>query len=469
MEYKLLSLLQLNSKISDTITQEFPETYWVIAEISQITTNRSGHCYLELIEKEAITNKIIAKTRATIWANRFGMLRSFFESKTQHRFQEGIKILVCAQINFHEIYGFSINIIDIDPTYTLGDLAQRREEIINQLKEDGVFEMNKQLVLNEVLQNIAIVSSETAAGLEDFLHQLQTNSYGYVFHTELFPATMQGEKAEESIINALDTICNSQKTFDVVVVIRGGGSRTDLLCFDDYSLGYFITQLPIPVVTGIGHERDQSIADLVAHTSLKTPTAVAEFLIKKVADFEDSLNELFAKGISRIIKVLDKDNEKLRTIQNKIIPKIKNKILSYNNEIQLFDNAINKTVQNFIEKEKRDFHYILTRLQTITEKKQMETEYKIQFLANEAKTKTKKLIEKQKNKILFAENTINLLHPERILARGYAIVLKNNKIIKSTNDVKENETVHVKMKDGIFHSQVKKVFPKKNISETDTF
>ncbi|MGM0505145.1 MAG: exodeoxyribonuclease VII large subunit, partial [Bacteroidota bacterium] len=268
-----ISLLELNQSIREKIKFNFPESIWVVAEISELKINRNGHCYLELIEKEAISENIIAKSRATIWAFTFRMLKPYFESVTGHELISGLKILVQVTVEFHELYGFSLNITDIDPNYTLGDLAQKKAETLRKLEEDGIINMNRELEFPIVPQKIAVISSETAAGYQDFMHQLTHNKYGYTYYIKLFPAIMQGLKAEESIIDTLERIFQHDHFFDIVVIIRGGGSQADLNCFNNYLLAANVAQFPIPVLTGIGHDKDESIVDLVACQKLKTPTA----------------------------------------------------------------------------------------------------------------------------------------------------------------------------------------------------
>jgi exodeoxyribonuclease VII large subunit len=277
LDMEHLSLYELNKKISEALANNLEPSYWVVAEIGQIQTNRKGHCYLELVEKE--DDQIKAKTRATIWSYTYRNLSTWFEGITGQSLKAGMKILFNATIQYHEIYGFSLNIRDIDAQYTLGERAKKRQEIIERLREDGVFEMNKELRLPTVPQNIAVISSETAAGFGDFMDQIVGNDYGYEVEIELFNAVMQGEEAASSIIDAMHQVFENIGNYDLLVIIRGGGATLDLDCFDNYDLGSHVAQFPIPVITGIGHERDETITDMVAHTKMKTPTAVAEFII----------------------------------------------------------------------------------------------------------------------------------------------------------------------------------------------
>jgi exodeoxyribonuclease VII large subunit len=292
MENNPLSLYELLGGVKMSLKSSLPPAMWVTAEISELKVNYSGHCYLELIEKDTSGESIKAKARATIWASVFRMIQPYFESATRSKLATGMKVMVKASVEFHELYGFSLNITDIEPSYTVGEMALKKQEIINRLIAEGVFEMNKSLYIPDIPRRIAVVSSKTAAGFGDFMDQLLQNDFGYKFSVELFPAVMQGAEAEQSIIEALDAVFEQEALFDLVVIIRGGGSQSDLNCFNSYWLAYHICQFPLPVLTGIGHEQDETIADLVAHTRLKTPTAVAEFLIGIFRQADQKVNEL---------------------------------------------------------------------------------------------------------------------------------------------------------------------------------
>lgn len=294
----MLSLYELNSIVRSRIESLSAETYWVKAELSELRVSR-GHCYMEFVQKAEAGNGLVAKARGQVWANRWGLLKTYFEKTTGQALSAGMQVLVSVEPTFHELYGFSLNVIDIDPTFTLGDIARRRMEIIRQLKEEGVAEMNKELPLPRLLQRIAVISSATAAGYGDFSDQLQSNQYGLHFLTRLFPATMQGDGVEQSIISALNAIASDMDSWDIVVIIRGGGSTSDLSGFDTLALAENVAQFPLPVITGIGHERDDTVIDMVAHTRVKTPTAAAEFLIHHQAR-ELAAVEEFAERIASL-------------------------------------------------------------------------------------------------------------------------------------------------------------------------
>lgn len=319
-----LTLLELNIKIKDTLSANLSPTYWVVAEISDLKGSPKGHAYLELVEKTG--SYIAAKFRANIWAYSYRTIASKFTSMTGQPLQNGMKILALVNVQFHEVYGLSLNIQEIDPNFTLGERARKRQEIIDRLNREGLLEMNKQFSLPSVPQRVAIISSSTAAGFGDFIDQLERNRSNYVIHWQLFPAVMQGNEAVKSIVHALSKISEAEKPFHLVAIIRGGGAQLDMDCFDDYVLAEAIAKYPIPVITGIGHERDECIADLVAHTKIKTPTAVAEFLLSGFRDYEDKLN-LNLKRIERAVGYyLQKEQTSLRDKEHLMVNLFKSKI-----------------------------------------------------------------------------------------------------------------------------------------------
>ena len=287
-----LSLYELNRLIRITLREGMPDTYWVQAELSEVRVAYNGHCYIELVQKAERGNTLLAKARGTIWANIYKMLKPYFENETGQAFTAGIKVLLQVSVEFHEQYGMSLTGHDIDPTYTLGDMARRRREILMQLEDEGVLTLNKELPMPVLPQRVAVISAASAAGYGDFCDQLVGNPYGFVFYPKLFPAVMQGDMAARSVVQSLGAIAEQAEEWDVVVIIRGGGASTDLSCFDDYNLASHCAQFLLPIVAGIGHTRDVSVVDMVVHTSVKTPTAAAEWLIERVAVQVDRVGEL---------------------------------------------------------------------------------------------------------------------------------------------------------------------------------
>ena len=283
-----LSLYELNSLVRDVISMSLPDSYWVEAELSEAREGYGGHCYMELIEKDEHSNTPIAKAHASCWRNRWMLLKPQFERVTGQRIHAGMKVLLKVHAQFHENYGFSWIVDDIDPTYTMGDMARKRMEIIQTLKEEGVFDLQKELKLPMFCQRIAVISSATAAGYGDFCNQLADNGYGLQFTTALFAATMQGEGVEQSVISALNRINEEWENWDCVVIIRGGGATSDLSGFDTLALAENVANFPLPIITGIGHERDESVLDMISFQRVKTPTAAAAFLV-------DHLTEVYAR------------------------------------------------------------------------------------------------------------------------------------------------------------------------------
>lgn len=474
-----LKLSELNGLVRKAVGEAFTAPIWVIAEISELKTNRSGHCYLVLIEKEENGDAIVAQARATIWSYTSRMLQPYFASTTGQQLTEGLKVLLSVSVEFHELYGYSLNIRDIDPTYTLGDMARRRREIIARLQSEGVAEMNKELELPLVPQKIAIISSATAAGYEDFIGQLANNPSGYHFYLKLFPAIMQGNQAESSIIGALEQIYLYENYFDAVVIIRGGGSQADLSCFDNYNLAYYITQFPLPVITGIGHEKDDSIVDLVAHTRLKTPTAVAEFLISGVAQFDLHLDELKNQFIGIVSGLIADSKNDIGQITLVIAPMAREKISKMNSQLSQivwkFDAYVKRSIQNQARQLERKEEIIKTVFGNYTkqelrflQKTTMILSGTIRQIISGNDDQLKRRIQRSENQVrsLLADNRhylelshqkAMLIDPEKVLARGYSITTCNGRALKDTDMVDEKALIETRLYKGHIISEVKKV------------
>ncbi len=452
---KQISLLELNRQIRNSLQLEFPRSIWVVAEISELNPNRSGHCYLELIEKDS-HGQILARSRATIWARTWRMLKPYFEHTAGISLQAEQKVLVNVTIEYHEIYGHSLNILDIDPNYTLGDLSRRRNEIIEKLKQDGVFEMNKEITLPQFIQSIAIISSASAAGYTDFIDQLLKNQYGLKFKTKLFPAIMQGDKAPESIMSAMEEVFNSNSEFDLLVIIRGGGSRSDLNTFDDYNLAFHCTQFPIPIFTGVGHERDESIVDLVAHSALKTPTAVAEYLIHFQHQHQLQLIDLEEVFLSLVKDKLDTENLRLTRIGERFSPQVKSILQRQRHQLEVnqqhlfnFSRNLIKSHQNKLQNASQSIPHLLA----------LRTQHQLNILEN-YKTRLIQFSQRkfplERQKIINYQERLNLLNPEQVVKRGYTLSYQGNTIITSIYQIKQGEKLETLFKDGRIISTIDK-------------
>jgi len=449
-----ISLSELNELVKDTVKESFPSKYNIIAEISEFNESR-GHAYLELIEKNE-NDQLKAKARATIWASTYRMLKPYFESTTGHYLQAGLKILIVVTLEFHEIYGFSLNIKDIDPTYTIGDIEQKRLAIIKKLEDEGVLEMNKELEFPLVPQRIAVISSETAAGFGDFSDQLSENSYGFRFEVKLFQSVMQGEETEQSIIEALEKIYETIDDFDIVVIIRGGGSKSDLSWFDSYEIAVNIAQFPVPVITGIGHERDESVADMVAHACLKTPTAAAEFIINEVLRFHTYLNDMGNQFFELIKMKLLKERNQLELIINNLHPLFSQIITAEEAELQLmkerFKNSIKENITDHMYKLDLYPPAIKNILISIINDKSRSLEIIQMNLEN----KVSGYFSKFKHELEVLKQKNNFLNPDNILMRGYSITTYNGKTVKSIKDINDKDIIETKLIDGSFKSKVEK-------------
>lgn len=384
-----ISLYELNKEISSVLKGCLSKV-WVHAEINSISVQRVGHCYIELIEKDENTGSIIAKSRANIWANIYKSIAVYFLAETGKTLAAGMKVAFCVDVTFHEVYGISLNVVDIDPTYTLGESARRKALVIKKLEDDGVIDMNKLLSIKPLIKNIAVISAEGAAGYGDFCHQLEHNAYGYKYNLTLFNSIMQGEKAEASILESLDKVLERLDEFDVLVLIRGGGAVSDLDCFDAYNLSASLAQFPLPVLTGIGHTRDVSVVDMVAKLPLKTPTAVADFIINHTRSLEEKIDS-YIELLSRSVTVL-------------------------------------------LDRQARKLDQSLTLLP---------------LYAN-------RLLDRKLHALELMERSLELMSPESILKKGYAIVEKQGKSA-SASSLSPGDEIKITLADGVVKAEVIKV------------
>lgn len=475
MEQKL-TLFRLNQWIQEALKSAIPTSVWVIAEISELKENRSGHCYLELIEKEE--DEIIARARATIWSYTYRILKPYFETSTGQVFGHGIKVLVQVSVEFHPAYGLSLNIKDIDPAYTIGDMALQRKKIIDRLKAEGVFDMNRELELPLVPQKIAVISSKTAAGYQDFMNQLENNPSGIKFYTHLFEAYMQGSETVSSIIAALDRIFENEEFFDAVAIIRGGGATADLSSFDNYELAFHITQFPIPVVTGIGHEKDDTIIDMVAHTRMKTPTAVAEFFISGAQRFYEHLTALEEQLVQLTKQSIDEKQEQLEEFADVLQRSVKNFVADKNLQLVRQGNNLQRNISRFVFSKNHELNNLIHSLNAaysvwkvesknrlgkygrILKRTTRETILKeragLSRINETVKHRTMRLLAREQERIVRNENSVRLLNPQNILNRGYTLTLKDDKILKSAVSLLPGDEIETRFAEGKVKSKISK-------------
>jgi exodeoxyribonuclease VII large subunit len=427
------SLLELNNRVKHVLQQAIPETCWIRAEMSDVRCNASsGHCYLEFIEKHPVSRQLVARARGSIWAKTFRMLKPYFEMETGQLFASGLKVLVKVSVEFHELYGYSLTVLDIDPAYTVGDLIRKRQEIIRQLKEEGVFSLNKELSFPTLPKRIAVITSPTAAGYEDFLNQLTNNKAGYPFYTRLFPALMQGERTEESVIAALDRVFQQMEYFDVVVIIRGGGATSDLSSFDSYLLAANCAQFPLPVITGIGHERDDTVLDLVAHTRMKTPTAVAEFLIAR----------------------MDRAAEELNGLQQAISLSATDRLAKQQALLQLLGSRLPVLALNQIERNRMLLQRIGNQFPIVATTLLSKKRNRLDTLSVHFKNQVEGVLREQRRWIELTEQFVKMASPDYLLKRGYSLTLRNGKIVKQAEELEQGDELTVRFADGEVQAQV---------------
>ncbi len=438
---KSLTLYELNQLVRETIELSMPDEYWVEAELSEVREVR-GHCYMQLIQKDDRSNTPIAQASARCWKNTWMEVRPRFEKTTGERMHAGLKLLLKVYPQFHEAYGFSWIVTDIDPTYTIGDMMRKRQEIIRMLKEEGVFDLQKSLSLPMFCQHIAVISSQNAAGYGDFVNQLSNNEYHFRFTTQLFPAIMQGEQVEESIIHALDTIYDinqrrladtvTEAPFDCVVIIRGGGATADLSGFDTLALAENVANFPIPIITGIGHERDESILDMVSHTRVKTPTAAAAFLINQLKMVYDELNGIQQDILNALSLRMEREMSRINRLSNKMTLLFSGVKSRQENILQQYTHRIFSAIDRFIIKEKNKQDRMERTLLPYAEKKMVSEQYRLQLL----------------------EQRIEAANPEHILQRGYSITLHNGRTIKDATQIKSGDRLETRLSSGTIHSIV---------------
>ena len=405
---KFHTLFELNRLVRETIECEMPNEYWVEAELSECRELR-GHCYMELIEKDEQTATPIAKASAKCWASKWILVRPYFERTTGQRLVAGMKVLLKVYPQFHEAFGFSWIVTDIDPTYTLGDMARKRQEIIRQLKEEGVFDLQKELTLPLFCQRIAVISSETAAGYGDFCNQLADNPYGFQFQTQLFPAIMQGESIEQSIINALERIYD--QPFNCVVIIRGGGATSDMSGFDTLALAEHVANFPLPIITGIGHDRDESILDMVSHTRVKTPTAAAALLIDHLKEVLDTVNNA----------------------QNSITRLVQQKLSTLSTQLSSVSEAIPRLFSIVKTRQEAKIDALQQRLPMLIERRFLAENHRLQLM----------------------EEKLKALDPQLLLKRGYSITLHKGRAVKDATTLKAGDEIETRLAQGLIHSIVK--------------
>lgn len=424
-----LRLSELNDLVRQTLELTFERSFWIVAEIAEIRTATNGHCYLEFVEKDETGRGFVAKARANIWRNVWQSLRPRFERATGQQMQSGMTVLAKAEVTFHPVFGYALNVLDLDPSYTMGDIARQRQEILNRLREDNVVDDNKALVLPRPLQRIAVISSPTAAGYGDFCQQIAQS--GLAISLTLFESAMQGTQVEDSILQTLSEIEDRADEFDAVVIIRGGGAATDLQGFESYPLAYRVASFCLPILTGIGHERDETVIDLVAHTKLKTPTAVAAFLIDRMVSEYQIVAE-FELRLQHLAEV------RLSTARE-----------SYNRLAHRYQMAANQ----FCAKQHHHLQQLNSRATLAVQRQTTSARQLMLTIDNRLRYASATRLEKARHRLELIENTLRMSGPERILALGYSLTMTpDGHVVRRAADVTKGQILTTRLAEGEIQS-----------------
>ena len=405
-----MTLFELNHIIRSVLESSLDEEYWVEGEFADASVGFGGHFYGEMVQKDEQGRNIVARARVTCWARNYNIISLRFQKETGEMLRRGLHVKLLVRVTFHEQYGYALNILDVDSSFTLGDMVKRRKEILAQLEQDGIINDNKDLPLPRLLRRIAVVSSAGAAGYGDFCNQLEHNDYGLFFHLQLFPAVMQGTNVEESVMTALATIADEADRWDCVVIIRGGGATGDLSDFDSYPLAAAVAQMPIPVIVGIGHERDETVLDFVAHTRVKTPTAAAAFLIDRQAQEAALLDDLYRRIRKNAEMTIQLARQRLEHVQ-RVLPIL---------------------FAGFRQKQENQMELLVHRLQTAVMRR----------------------IEQENHRQSLLQQRLDSLDPRTLLKRGYSITMCGGKVVRTADDVREGEVITTSLQKGEIHSTV---------------
>ncbi len=426
-----LTLHELNALVRETLELSMPNAYWVQAELAEVR-ERNGHCYMELVQMSP-AKQLVAKASARCWRNTWQLLRPHFERLTGQQLHAGMSVMLQVYPQFHEAYGFSWIVSDINPEFTMGDMARKRQEIIRQLKEEGVYDLQKELTIPLFAKRIAVISSETAAGYGDFCNQLTDNAYGFRFQTELFPAVMQGEQVESSVIAALDHINERIADFDVVVIIRGGGATTDLSGFDTLLLAENVANFPLPIITGIGHDRDESVLDMISHTRVKTPTAAAAFLIDHLAQVYERIEDSQRALVNLVKRRMEKEQIRLQRLSS-TLPVIFSLVKTRGNA----------------RLERLQTNLLAAMHQRIRDSRNNLSTFNAQFAMLHSQ-----FITRQRHRLQLIEEKVRNLDPVLLLNRGYSITLKDGKVVRDASQLKAGDEIETRLKKGNVKSIVK--------------
>ena len=428
-----VTLYELNNLVRSVIEQTLDDEYWLQAELSEARLAANGHFYVEFVQKDDTGRNLLARARGTMWARTYNMLAPLFERATGERLRAGMRVRVLVTLAFHELYGYSLNIVNIDPSFTLGDLAKRRREILAQLDADGIIDDNKSLPLPALLKHVAVISSAGAAGYGDFCNQLSDNGYGLHFETHLFPAVMQCANVEESVLAALEAVCAEADAFDCVVIIRGGGATSDLSDFDSYALAAAVAQMPLPVIVGIGHERDETVLDFVAHTRVKTPTAAAAFLIDHEAQQLAHLDDLSLSITQHARASIEQAKS---TLDHLVV-------------------SLPRTFALVSERQSRRLEQLMTRIAQAAQMGVQRPMARLEAMEPLLVQAARFRMQNTQTRLQHLEQRIAALDPSLLLKRGYSLTFTaDGQLVKDASHLRTNDILTTRLASGEIKSKV---------------
>ena len=427
-----LTLYELNNLVRGSLERALPDEYWVQAELSEVREAYNGHCYLEFVQKGNNGRDLVAKARGVVWAGTYRLLKPLFERETGRPLSAGMKVLVRVAVTFHELYGYSLSVTDIDPAYTLGDLARLRREILARLEADGILNDNKELPLPVLANRIAVISSATAAGYGDFRNQLLRNDYRLRFTLRLFPAVMQGELVEESVLAALDAIMAERDEWDAVVIIRGGGATSDLSGFDTYLLAAACAQFPLPVITGIGHERDDTVLDLVAHTRVKTPTAAAAFLVRHQLEAATRLEALSRDIGQEVMARLERERVRLERLSA----------------------ALSAVFSQVRVRGEHRLEQLSLRLAHAWQQRLADERHGLERCAARIGQGVASRLERERFRLQLLRQRCEAADPDLLLKRGYSMTFSQGRLVRKASELEKGEEITTRLAEGEVRSVV---------------
>lgn len=449
------TLQQVTESIRKTLSARYTSSFWVKAEMNKLNHYpHSGHCYPELVEKK--DGKVVAQLRANLWKADYERIDAVFRSQLNEALRDGIHIFFLARIQFDSVHGLSLRILDIDPTYTLGELEREKRETIERLKKEQFFHQNKHLKLPLLPQRIAVISVETSKGYADFMKVIRQNPWGYAFFTMLFPALLQGDKATDSILQQLERISRVQQHFDVVALIRGGGGDVGLSCYNNYPLARRLACFPLPVLTGIGHSTNETVAEMVAYHNAITPTELGDFLLQHFHNVAIPVKEAGKCLAVTPFRIIRTARQELVSTSRNVQGIIRHHLQRQHGGLQLTTQHFSHTVNLFLYGQGASLHQHLHRLKIHAISSTRYQHEEVQRMKGILMQQGPSCLRRHTEQLAYYENSARLLDPANVIKRGYSITYCQGKLVRTLSDVRPEARLETRVSDGIIISKIQK-------------